>query len=274
MRDARAFVKEHKIDGTPEGDAILNRVRSEQDDAARREAAASAGRARADAEMRRSQIQMINAQTATERASGTDGSDDDRAAAALMRLARLEESRARIMNDESIPAGEKQNQIMAEASLIAAEYGNRLRAIDDADQARTAHTERERVAREKTVAGFKEQLAIEEAMALGQHKRAAALRAEADARRRLEEIERLGLTGDARARAEASVANILEAQMAGPKRSHTEVAFAAGLAGGDTLRRQMGPGSGGPASDTARNTGETVKLLREIRDRATVAVAG
>lgn len=232
---------------------------------------ADEARARFEAEQRRAEAAMVRAGVLGERAGWTETFDDDREAAMAMRAAELEEARVRVLNDEMIPAQERHNRLLLETDAINARTVSRLRAIDDAEEARAKRLEDEQRQREKSILLFQEQLEIEEAVALGEKRRANTLRAEADLRRRLEEIDRLKLEGNARAEAERRAMAIYDAEIA-EKKTGARVAGWAGLAGGATLMRQIA-GTGTVQSKMLRTSEKMVRVLEQIRDKTGVAVA-
>jgi single-stranded DNA-binding protein len=262
--------------GSSEGTELLARldaIEAAEQAAAEAEAKREVRRGQALQAQQRAAAMTLDAQIAGERARGTETLDDDKRAAQLLYLAQLEESRVRILADEAIPEAEKQNRITRESLLLGAQYASVLAGIDEAEQERARRLQIENEARAAAVDLFKEQLAIEEAMALGQKGRAEELRREADLRRRLEEITRLGLTGDERARAEASARAIFEA--GGTERGAGRTIGFSGLAGGATLMRQMA-GAAGPQARVLEVARKQVRVLEQIRDKigAAPAVAG
>lgn len=267
-------IEEGGLQGSPEAAALIDRL-VEAETADRAQQAAEMRRAnraaRAAEEQRRVEDRMIDAQTAAERARATEGFDDDKRAAQMRYLAELEAARTRVLADETIPETERHNRIMRESALLGAQYATVLRQIEEDESARARRVEAENKQRAESLALFQEQLAIEEAAALGQTKRAAALRSEADLRRRMEEIDRLGLEGNARAEAERRALAIRDAELAG-KESGGRVVGWAGLAGGATLLRQIA-GGGGPQQKMLRNSEKMVRVLEQIRDKTGVAVA-
>jgi hypothetical protein len=235
---------------------------------------ADAKRTRIEAEQRRVDLEILRANTMTSRAGSTEGFDDDRAAAAALRVAELEEARVRIMNDETIPAQERYNRLLADTDSINAQQVQRLKAIDDLEAERNRRQKEMDKAKAKSIELFEEQLAIEEAAALGKKALVRELQAEADLRRRIEEIDRLGLTGQQRARAEESARAIYDAQRAEPQGTNRIIGFS-GIPGGETLMRQMA-GGGGPQARVLEVARKQVRVLEQIRDKigAAPAVAG
>jgi hypothetical protein len=262
--------------GTDQGTELLARLDAEE---AKERAAAAAEEARmaraaeGTQAQRRAAGMTMEAQIAGERARGTETLEDDKRAAQLLYLAQLEESRARIMADETIPESERNNQILRESALLAAQYGTVLAGIEEAEAEKADRIRRENEARAASIGLFKEQLAIEEASALGQKDRVRELQAEADLRRRIEEINRLGLSGDERADAERRARGIFDAEMAGERGTNRIIGFS-GIPGGETLMRQMA-GAPGPQAKVLEVARKQVRVLEQIRDKiGGPAVAG
>lgn len=235
-------------------------------------AAKEAERERTSADQRRVADQMLDAQAAVERAKATEGTEDDKQAARLLYKSQLEESRARVMADETIPEAEKHNRIMRESAVLGAQYAAVLQSIEEGEAEVARRTAEKNAAASAAAELFREQLAIEQAAASGNTREAGRLRAEADYRRRIEEIGRLGLSGDDRADAERRAMAIRQAELNPEQRTRT--VGMAGLAGGDTLRRQI-QGAAGPQQKMVSLTEKISRTLEQIRDqRGGVAVAG
>lgn len=255
-RSVNQAIDSNGLRGSEQGSALLDRLAA----AEAAEMQARNREAQQAAAERRASGMMLEAQIAGQRAQGTETLDDDKRAAQMLYMAQLEEARVRVLADEMIPEGERYNQLMRETALLGAQYSAVLAGIEEAEADRAARLEQENRAREAAIDLFQEQLAIEEAMALGQTKLAEGLRAEADLRRRMEEIERLGLSGEERADAERRAMSIFNAQ--GQEKSETRTVGFSGLAGGATLMRQMA----GVVSPQAKLLGVNQRMLKVLEE--------
>lgn len=259
-RDLNTAIKDADLDPARAAELRerLDRVIEEENAAERREAAGQAEnerRNRAAARMR------LGADIAAARAERSDDPAVARDARFQQYRADAAELEARIYNDQTIPAAEKHAAVMREHELLREQYISDLHAIEKAVEREARITE--------------EQMAIDLARAEGREKEARTLETLIRYEHEAERIRAMaGINEERRQRLLEQAGRIRDAELAGPRRSQDNLAFAPGLAGGDTLRRQLGTASNGPAEKTANNTAEAVKLLREIRDQKNVAVVG
>lgn len=201
------------------------------------------------------------------------GRGDDPAAAARAREARYRadaaEAESRIYNDQSIPATEKQNELMREQRLLREKYITDLDQIERAERERMARVDRE--ARQTET-----MLEIDLARAEGREKEARAMETLARYERDVERIrEMAGLSEERRARLLEQAGRVRDAELAEANRGERRTVGFSALAGGATLMRQMA-GIVSPQTKLVNLNQRMLRVLEEIERKTgkTVAVAG